>query len=704
MNRKDLQEKPRIDTANQACLSYIKALATFEQLELQPSAQAKLLSQVFAYTSTALIMTNATSFGNLDREQGLLFNPAAIRLLGMDENQCKSLDWSDFFHPDERSEIISEIATLRAGSHYKKEFRYRQSRDTYLRLQMLLITIGDWYICSLKPSQVESTQILEHLKAMPLRCKADDRGTFLALTDDCRQVTGYSKKQLYTLSLDELILPSYRNCIKERRAKALAENKTTTLAYEIETANKTCVNVLEISCGMYSPDGQLEGLEGLLLRAEDTHTIEHFRSLDSSTKLKTAEYLKNLFTHDAEIHSHTKRTLIHINLSDIHHHIVLYGFNHSQEVMNRIATTLKAYQSTSCRLFKTFENHYTFYLTDYTSRQIVLDFCQTLSTTMKNLLQKEGFSCGIGLLELSENQDLAYEEAMHQVMIATQESLSFKRHWLGFCEVCPALLEKSRRKRAIITELSEIIAKKRTERLYVLFQPIVTLATNQISEFEVLARLNSDALGPVSPVEFIPLAEQTKYIIELGALIIEQALSFLKTLQNRGHHEIKVSINISAIQLLEADFFTRLLTMIEKSGVNSSQICLEITESKLITNMEEINDLFVELQRQGITIALDDFGTGYSSLSYERNLKVNTLKIDKVFIDKLVPDAPTITEYIISMAHRLGHEVIAEGVETPFQIEYLQKHGCDKIQGFLINVPLCEEEALHFLHTYSYGF
>ena len=101
---------------------------------------------------------------------------------------------------------------------------------------------------------------------------------------------------------------------------------------------------------------------------------------------------------------------------------------------------------------------------------------------------------------------------------------------------------------------------------------------------------------------------------------------------------------------------------------------------------------------------MDDFGTGYYSLSHERNLKVNTLKIDKVFIDRLAPDTPTITEYIISMAHMLGHVVIAEGVETSYQCEYLQKHGCDKIQGFLINAPLSEEAALDFLETYPSGF
>ncbi|NCC65120.1 MAG: EAL domain-containing protein, partial [Spirochaetia bacterium] len=650
MNRKDLQKKPRVETVNQECLSYIKALSTFEQLELHPSAQAKLLSQVFAYSNTALIITNANTFGNLDREQGLLFNPAATQLLGMDENQCKSLDWTDFFHPDERLEIISEIAGLRTENHYKKEFRYKQSSGTYLRLQMILITIDDWHICSLKPSDVQSTQILRHLKAMPMRCKADDRGTFMALTDDCRQITGYSAKQLSAKSLDELILPAYRNCIKERRAKALEEKKTTTLAYEIETADKACINVLEISSGIYSVDGRLEAVEGLLLSVDDTHTIEHFRSLDSSTNLKTSEYLKNLLEYDTNSHSHQNQALIHINLRAIHHHTVLYGFSQSEEVKERITAELKSYHTASCRLFKTFENHYTFYLTDYHSRQDLLDYCQTLSSSLRTLLQREGFACGIGLLELSENQSMAYEEAMHQIMIASEESLSIQRNWLGFCEVCPELLEQNRRKRTIITELSEIIEKKHPERLYVLFQPIVTLAANRITEFEVLSRLNSNALGPVSPVEFIPLAEQTKYIIELGALIIEQALTFLKTLQDRGHHDIKVSINISAIQLVEADFSTRLLSMIEKFGVNSSLVILEITESKLITNMEEINDLFAELQREGISIALDDFGTGYSSLSYERNLKVNTLKIDKVFIDKLVPDTPTITEYIISMA------------------------------------------------------
>lgn len=688
-----LLEKPLNALSLQALLTYLRTQATFHNSH----AQSKLLGMLFAHTNTALVMTNATTFGKLTNQHSLLFNPAAVSLLGIEEEQCRALDWALLFHPDDRSDFL---AGLHTGKGHAQEIRYKKSDGSYKHLHITVITIGEWYLCSIKPSEVQSSHILHHLRAMPFRCKADEAWTPLALTEECKLVTGYTEAELSTLSFSELIVPSYRMCVKQHMNRALAEKKTTTLAYEIQTASGEHSNILEISHGIYACDGSVEAIEGILLSADDGTTIEHSRSLDNNTGLKTGEYLENLLAYDTQKHPSHRRSLIHINLSTIHAHTLTYGLCCSQVVLNRVAKHLKGFITESCILCKTFENHYTFYLKDYPCRQVLLDFCQTLSTELKTLLRSEGFESGIGLLELPKEQGLNYDTVMHHVMIASEEALSLRHHREGFCEFSKELEEKSRRKEAIITELSHIVAGQRQERLYVLFQPIVTLATNQITEFEVLARLSSDTLGLVNPTEFIPLAEQTKYIISLGYLIIEHALHFLATLHAQGWHTVNISINVSAVQLLEADFVERLLSLIEQSGVSSSQICLEITESSLMTNFEEINALFAELQAQDITIALDDFGTGYSSLCHERKLKLNALKIDKVFIDGLFPDEPSITENIINMGHKLGHQVIAEGVQNTYQREYLTRYGCDKIQGYLVNTPLSQQEALRFLQTY----
>lgn len=173
--------------------------------------------------------------------------------------------------------------------------------------------------------------------------------------------------------------------------------------------------------------------------------------------------------------------------------------------------------------------------------------------------------------------------------------------------------------------------------------------------------------------------------------------------QNRGHETLNISINVSVIQLLSKGFVEEFLDMISKIQINPEHIMVEITESAFSANLTGLNGILGQLSDYGIRSSIDDFGTGYSSLSRERELNVDCLKIDKSFIDKLMLLKPeeTITSDIISMGHKLGHCVVAEGVEHKKQLEYLRTHGCDKIRGFLISRPLDEEAALEFLNRYN---
>ena len=237
--------------------------------------------------------------------------------------------------------------------------------------------------------------------------------------------------------------------------------------------------------------------------------------------------------------------------------------------------------------------------------------------------------------------------------------------------------------------------------LFLQFQPILDVKSKKICAFEALARLKSDKLGFVSPLEFIPIAEKTKLIIPVGQKVILQAFRFLNKLKDSGYDGISVSINVSAIQLLERDFNEILFSMIKDMQISPANIGLEITESMFADNYQRINHTLGELENYGIHVAIDDFGTGYSSLARERELNVSCLKIDKYFIDKLVSlkDEEAITGDIISMAHKLGHCVVAEGVEYEKQRQYLLDNGCDKIQGYLISKPLDEEAAIELLRS-----
>ncbi|MDD3947819.1 MAG: EAL domain-containing protein, partial [Clostridia bacterium] len=262
--------------------------------------------------------------------------------------------------------------------------------------------------------------------------------------------------------------------------------------------------------------------------------------------------------------------------------------------------------------------------------------------------------------------------------------------------------QRYNRQLALREALTNLANGKEDGCLYMVYQPIVDLKTDTISGFEALARYKHPQLGFVSPVEFIPLIEKYQLILPLGNIIMQQVFRFaLKVTQQNP--ALTMAFNISAIQLLSDSFYQSLTAMLTKTGVNPNRIVIEITESIFIDNFQEVNNRLTEIRKLGIRIAIDDFGTGYSSLSREKELKVDCLKIDKQFIDSLLTDDPekSIVSDIISMAHKLGHSVVAEGVETEEQMKYLIQYRCDLMQGYWYSKPLEEQAALEFVRKKS---
>lgn len=327
-----------------------------------------------------------------------------------------------------------------------------------------------------------------------------------------------------------------------------------------------------------------------------------------------------------------------------------------------------------------------------------MEFCQSVANILECLLSTERLNGGIGVVEIDENNKDDVEQLLKNLLITSESAIQSKEedYFISFLD---EMEDQILRENTLIRELDQIIEGVDTERLFLQYQPIIDIDSNKISAFEALARLDSEKFGNISPLEFISIAEKTKQIIPLGREIIVEAFEFLKTLNNKGFDDIDMSINISAIQLLRRDFVKTVIELMEEMEINPENICFEITETTFASNYKQINKILGELKDYGIKIAIDDFGTGYSSIFRLRELNANYIKIDKYFIDKLLVLDPeeAITGDIISMAHRIGCLVIAEGVETEEQRQYLEDNGCDKIQGYLIARPLYEDMALQLL-------
>ncbi|MEW6130433.1 MAG: EAL domain-containing protein [Acidobacteriota bacterium] len=243
---------------------------------------------------------------------------------------------------------------------------------------------------------------------------------------------------------------------------------------------------------------------------------------------------------------------------------------------------------------------------------------------------------------------------------------------------------------------------------FVVYQPIVSLKTAQLIGFEALVRWQHPERGLISPAEFIPLAEETGYILPIGQWVLEQTCQQMRKWQTQaeGKLPLTVSVNISGKQLAQENIAEQVEQILKQSGVDPRQIKLEITESVVMENIESATQTLNQLRALGLQLSIDDFGTGYSSLSYLYRLPVDTLKIDRSFVIQMMKssDNAEIVRTIVSLAKTLGMSIIAEGVETPEQLEHLQKLECDNGQGYLFAKPLSLEDATHLvnqLHTWQ---
>ena len=228
------------------------------------------------------------------------------------------------------------------------------------------------------------------------------------------------------------------------------------------------------------------------------------------------------------------------------------------------------------------------------------------------------------------------------------------------------------------------------------FQPQLSLKSGEAIAFEALLRWHSALHGDVSPGRFIPLVERSHLIETIGAWTLREAAVFSRTLISLGHPDVRVAVNVSPRQLKARDFLQVVRDSFTEQELAAGRLEIEITEGVFIESMEECVSVLNDLRALGVHLSLDDFGTGYSSLTYLRSLPVQTVKIDKTFIDLVTTDSTRLAllASIINMAHVLGLAVVAEGVETAEQLDRLLDCGCDTIQGYLVQRPAPAAAAL----------
>ncbi len=276
---------------------------------------------------------------------------------------------------------------------------------------------------------------------------------------------------------------------------------------------------------------------------------------------------------------------------------------------------------------------------------------------------------------------------------------SGRNTWMVYTE---ALDAEVRQRADLIAALQHAIKR---DELHLVYQPKLDLDAGRITGVEALLRWRSSEFGDIPPSLFIPLAEEIGLIGAIGEFVLERACGELARWRAADLTEVSMAVNLSVAQLGHSDLVQHLQDTLQRHDLPPERLELEITESMLMVDPERARAILERINGLGVSIAIDDFGTGYSSLAYLQRLPLDTLKIDQTFVAKLTfsPDDETILGTIVLMAHALGLNVVAEGVETAEQMDYLREKDCDEVQGYAVSRPLPGPACLAFIRDHARG-
>lgn len=708
---------------------YIEFFQMKRFIENNPYENDNIWDAVFQQSPIGIAISNLSEANFVNCNNYIRINPVFEQITGRTKADIIKLGWTKITHPDDLNEDVENYKKLLAGeiSNYRMEKRYIKPDGTVVWVYMVVAPIIypkkelSKHICliqditrqkeiekELKESQRSKEVFLSHLPGMAYRCSHDRKWTMEYVSDGCFELTGYLPNKLIQnkeLSFNDIIDPEYRTLLWDKWKYIISQHQPFRYEYKIITASGEKKWVLELGQGIYNIQGDIEALEGIILDISDRKDIEdglrYISEHDTLTGLNNYYFLENYLEKEINMNTLEKGVLIGINISTIHSLSVTYGVHYIQELIKKISDSLKEITNEKCQLFY-HEHIFIFYFKSYIDKNELLSFCEIVESVLKDTIMGEGISIGTGIVEINKANQNQVDVLLKKIILSSEKSLERNSN---FCFYDDEMEKQTIFDKNVKDALSKVISREKGCKLFLEYQAIFDLKTYKICGFEALSRVKSDELGIIPPFSFIPLAEKTKLIIPLGELIIRSAFNFINTLKSHGYESINISINLSAIQLLNKGFVKKLFEIMSEMNINPLNFGLELTESVFASNFQEINYVLGQLNNKGIKIAIDDFGTGYSSLARERELNVSCLKIDKYFIDKLmeIDHENAITGDIISMAHKLGHCVIAEGIEYEEQREYLEKNNCDKIQGYLISKPVGEEAALDLLKKFSYN-
>lgn len=411
---------------------------------------------------------------------------------------------------------------------------------------------------------------------------------------------------------------------------------------------------------------------------------------DSSTGLINRTYFTKLLDEDIARAKEEDVAIcvLYIDIDDFKNINDSIGYKLADEFLVKFAMMLKDYENATTRVARFDSDEFVISIYDgsrHGAQNIAMDIRRRLTNPMvisNGLTQRLTVSIGINqypdggkkAVDLIGNADIA----LHRVKDSGKNGILF---------FDDSMLEQF----LIKIEMENTIKRALEEERFILYyQPQYYTSSRKLRGVEALIRMKDDILGFINPAQFIPLAERNGSIVDIGEWVLRKAFEDYNSWREAYEFDGILSINISPVQFKQVTFESTLYALIKEYHIEPDRVEIEITESVFCENEFQLIEMMKRIRNNGIRVSLDDFGTGYSSLSYLKNIPIDTLKIDKSFVDSLgeMRTSDIITSSLIEMIQKLGLEIIAEGVETQVQYEFLKKMNCDDIQGFYLARPM----------------
>jgi diguanylate cyclase (GGDEF)-like protein/PAS domain S-box-containing protein len=629
---------------------------------------------------------------------------------------------SERVHPEDRDRLQAALAAHRAGTapEYACEYRVRASASplhwTWIRARgrivrrddvgQPMLLAGTFHEATRERAEESerriSAAVIDHmLEGVVI---TDLEFNFVAANPAFERLTGYAETELKGLSAKVLDSTHHdASFYAEVRGRIATDGHWSGEMWQRRRSGDDFLAWLQIAA-VYGPDGAhghyVAVMSDITDRKRAEQRLRFLAHYDPLTSLPNRSLLRQRLRQRIERGGSRRLALMFLDLDRFKHVNDSLGHAAGDELLRQAARRLRHAVGDAESLARFGGDEFTVMVAGDASNEAVENLAGEILDAFAGPLavagQEIAISPSIGIAYYPDHARDAEELLRHADAAMYEAKARGRNTWRVYSA---RLAEDASERTRLETSLRKALDR---DEIRLVYQPKLSLRSGRITGVEALMRWRSAELGHVPPTRFIPLAEETGLIVPLGEWALRRAVSQAKSWKDAGLGDLRIAVNVSAVQLSRGGYPELVALVLDGLGVPPSWLEIELTESALMADPKRAGQTVNELREIGVRVSIDDFGTGYSSLGHLRGLAIDTVKIDKSFVEGIEHnvDDEVLTSTIVLMAHSLGLSVVAEGVETERQLAFLRSENCDEVQGYWLSRPLDARACTEFLRDY----